>query len=116
MNVFRIVTSALLFLLVLAMITFAVMNPEDRVDIHLGFQDYSRVPLVVALGVAFGIGIVFTLIFVIVYLVDLYGVIRALKRENRAMKRELTDLRNLPIDEDEADAEALEPRVSGGAR
>ena len=116
MNVFRIVTSALLFLLVLAMITFAVLNPEDRVDIHLGFQDYTRVPLVVALGVAFGIGIIFTLIFIVVYLVDLYGTIRSLKKENRLMKRELTDLRNLPIEEDEAEIEHLEPRISGAGR
>lgn len=116
MNAFRLVTSALLFLLVLAMITFAVLNPEDRVDIHLGFSDYTRVPLVVALGVAFGIGIVFTLIFVIVYLVDLYGTIRTLRKENRAMKRELTDLRNLPIEEDEADSDTLDLRATGVAR
>jgi len=116
MNVFRIVTSALLFLLVLAMITFAVLNPEDRVDIHLGFQDYTRVPLVIALGVAFGVGIVFTLIFVLVYLVDLFGTIRALRKENKLMKRELTDLRNLPIEEDETDPDAMEMRVTGAAR
>lgn len=116
MNVFRIVTSALLFLLVLAMITFAVLNPEDRVDIHLGFQDYTRVPLVIALGVAFGVGIVFTLIFVLVYLIDLFGTIRALRKENKLMKRELTDLRNLPIEEDETDPDAIEMRATGATR
>jgi len=116
MNVFRIVTSALLFLLVLAMITFAVLNPEDRVDIHLGFQDYTRVPLVIALGVAFGVGIVFTLTFVLVYLVDLFGTIRSLRKENKSMKRELTDLRNLPIEEDETDPDAMDARATGAVR
>jgi uncharacterized integral membrane protein len=112
MSVFRVVTSALLFLMVLAMITFAVLNPGDHVDIHLGFGDYREVPLVVALGVAFGLGIVFTLIFLIVYLVDLYSTIRALKRENKGLKRELTDLRNLPLQEDEIAPEPIEPPVT----
>jgi uncharacterized integral membrane protein len=113
MSVFRVVTSALLFLLVLAMITFAVLNPEDRVDIHLGFGDYTRVPLVIALGVAFGVGVLFTLIFLVVYLVDLYAMIRALRKENRGLRRELTDLRNLPIEEEEMAPDPLEARAAG---
>lgn len=109
MSVFRVATSALLFLLVLAMITFAVLNPEDRVDLHLGFGDYTRVPLVVALGVAFGVGIIFTLIFLVAYLVDLYATIRKLRSENKSMKTELTDLRNLPLQEDDIAPEPAHP-------
>lgn len=106
MNAFRVVTSALLFLFVLAMVAFAVLNPEDRVDIQLGFGHFADVPLVLALGIAFGVGVAFTLLFVVAHLVDLYGTIRAIKRENRDYRKELTDLRNLPLEEEEGAAAA----------
>lgn len=101
MSVFRIVTSALLFIFVLAMIAFTVLNPEDRVDVQLGFGHFADVPLVLALGVAFAVGVFFTLIFVVAHLLDLYGTISRLKKENRNFRRELTDLRNLPLEEEE---------------
>jgi uncharacterized integral membrane protein len=101
MSVFRAVTSALLFIFVLGMIAFTVLNPEDRVDVQLGFGRFTDVPLVLALGVAFAVGVFFTLIFAVVHLLDLYAQIRRLRNENRAIRRELTDLRNLPLDEDE---------------
>jgi uncharacterized integral membrane protein len=112
MSVFRVVTSALLFVFVLAMIAFAVLNPEDHVDIQLGFGAFTNVPLVLALGIAFGVGVVFTLIFVVAHLLGLYGTIRSLKRTNRALERELTDLRNLPLEEEEeSEAMDLSPRA-----
>lgn len=114
MNAFRVVTSALLFVFVLAMVAFAVLNPEHHVDIQLGFGRFTAVPVVLALGVAFGVGVLFTLIFVVAHLVDLYGTTRALRRENRNLRRELTDLRNLPLEEDE-DADGAPARVSSVA-
>jgi hypothetical protein len=111
MSAIRIVTSALLFVFVLAMIAFAVLNPEDRVDIQLGFGHFTGVPLVLALGMAFGVGVSFTLIFIVAHMLDLYATIRSLKRENRNLRRELTDLRNLPLEEeDETVAPARIPR------
>ena len=101
MSVFRVVTSALLFIFVLGMIAFMVLNPEDRVDVQLGFGRFTDVPLVLALGVAFAVGVFFTLIFMVAHLFDLYAKISRLKKENRNVRRELTDLRNLPLEEEE---------------
>ena len=113
MSGFRIVTSALLFIFVLAMIAFTVLNPEDRVDVQLGFGHFTDVPLVLALGIAFAVGVFFTLIFMVAHLLDLHGTIGRLKKENKHFRRELTDLRNLPLeDEDEGEPDGLTATVT----
>ena len=43
----------------------------------------------------------FTLIFIVAHLFDLYAQVGRLKKENRNIRRELTDLRNLPLEEEE---------------
>lgn len=114
MSAIRIVTSALLFVFVLAMIAFAVLNPEDRVDIQLGFGHFTDVPLVLALGIAFAVGVAFTLIFIVAHVLDLYATIRTLRRDGKNLRRELTDLRNLPLEEEE-EAESGTTPIARGA-
>ncbi len=99
MNVSRVIAAIALLIITLAIIAFAVMNPDERVAINLGWQVFENVPLVLALFIAFVIGVALTLLYTLYYFIDLGLTVRRLKKRSKLLEEELIALRNLPIDE-----------------
>jgi uncharacterized integral membrane protein len=99
MNLSRVVAAVALLVITMAIIAFAVMNPEERVLIHLGWQAYTNVPMILALFIAFVIGIVLTLIYSLYYFVDLGLTVRKLKSRNKTLEKELLAIRSLPLED-----------------
>ena len=99
MNISRVVAAVALLIITVAIIAFAVMNPDERVGIDLGWRIYENVPLILALFLAFLIGVGLTLLYCLYYFIDLGLSVRRLKKRNRALEDELVAIRNLPIEE-----------------
>jgi uncharacterized integral membrane protein len=99
MNISRVVAAIALLIITVAIIAFAVMNPDERVGIDLGWRIYENVPLILGLFLAFLIGIGLTLLYCLYYFVDLGLTVRRLKKRNRTLEDELVAIRNLPIEE-----------------
>ncbi len=99
MNLSRVIAAIALLIITMAIIAFAVMNPGERVLIHLGWRTYTNVPMILALFVAFVIGIVLTLIYSLYYFVDLGLRVRKLKSENKTLEKELLAIRSLPLED-----------------
>ena len=99
MNLSRVVAAVALLVITMAIIAFAVMNPGERVVIHLGWQTYTNVPMILALFMAFVIGIILTLIYSLYYFVDLGLTVRKLKSRNKTLEKELLAIRSLPLED-----------------
>lgn len=99
MNLSRVVAAVALLVITMAIIAFAVMNPGERVLVHLGWQTYTNVPMILALFIAFVIGIVLTLIYSLYYFVDLGLTVRKLKSRNKTLEKELLAIRSLPLED-----------------
>ncbi len=102
---------ALFTILVLAVILAELMlNSKVTVDIFLTNSrtaDISQVPLSLALLGAFVIGVLFWFVVSFFQVVTAKSEIGALKKRNRQLTRELTDLRNMPVKD--LDPESLPP-------
>lgn len=99
MNISRVIAAIALLVITMAIIAFAVMNPGERVMIHLGWGTYSNVPMILALFISFVIGIVLTLVYSLYYFVDLGLTVRKLKRQNKTLEKELLAIRSLPLED-----------------
>ncbi|MGD8627923.1 MAG: LapA family protein, partial [bacterium] len=104
MNISRVIAAVALLVITMAIIAFAVMNPGERVLIHLGWQTYTNVPMILALFIAFVIGIALTLIYSLYYFIDLGLTVRRLKSKNKTLERELLAIRSLPLEDSPDDA------------
>ena len=99
MNLSRVIAAVALLIITMAIISFAVMNPGERVLVHLGWRTYANVPMILALFVAFVIGICLTLIYSLYYFVDLGLTVRKLKSKNKTLEKELLAMRSLPLED-----------------
>ncbi len=100
MTVSRVIAAIALLIVLLAVMAFAVMNPDQRVTINLGFTKYTDVPLVWALFISFVIGILVTLLYCLYYFIDLGLTVRRLKKKTQELESELVAIRNLPVEEE----------------
>jgi uncharacterized integral membrane protein len=99
MNFSRVVAAIALLIITVAVISFAVLNPGERVAVNLGWQRYVDVPFILTLFIAFVLGIVLTLLYCLYYFIEMGLNIRKLKKTNRNLEKELVAIRNLPIEE-----------------
>lgn len=99
MNLLRVVAAIALLIVTIGIVSFAVMNPGERVTINLGTRTFEDIPLILALFIAFAIGVVLTLLYTLYYFVDLGLTVRRLKKQNKMLEDELIALRNLPLEE-----------------
>ncbi len=99
MNLLRVIAAIALLIVTVGIVSFAIMNPGERVTINLWTRTFEDIPLILALFISFAIGVVLTLLYTLYYFVDLGLTIRRLKKQNKMLEDELVALRNLPIDE-----------------
>ena len=99
MKALRILVWLIILTILVAVVWFAVQNPEETVRVSIWQYTFSGVPLVFALFIAFLVGVVLTLIFGLYFLVEQSVNARRLRREKKKLERELAALRNLALDE-----------------
>jgi uncharacterized integral membrane protein len=100
---------ALLMIIGIAIVGFAVLNPEQRVSVNVFFvPPFENVPLVLALFVAFLLGIVGGVSAGVLKVLELQAKLRDVNRSRNRIEGELTTLRNLPLEEAEESASAGE--------
>ncbi len=80
-------------------IIVGTQNGTTLVDISLLTWTFHSIPLTLVLIETFAIGIVFTIIVAVIDEVKLKNRLWKANRENRELKKELTSLRNLPVEE-----------------
>jgi uncharacterized integral membrane protein len=102
MSFLKVVRMAVLLLIMLVAIGFAVLNPGERVRIDLFFiEPLENVALVFVLFCAFLIGVVGGFSVALVKVVELQTALRAARRSQSRIAGELSTLRNLPLEESE---------------
>lgn len=83
-----------------ALLYFASLNLEQRVSIFLTSPDaptFRNVPMTWSLLVAFALGVLVWFFASLFQVLQAKSEVAALKRRNRQLTRELTDLRNMPV-------------------
>jgi uncharacterized membrane protein YciS (DUF1049 family) len=92
----RIVAVALAALVALGAAVFAVQNP-GTIALDLGVAALAEVRVSVAFAATFALGWLFGLLCCVLPMLRLIGQRRALRRELRAAKTEVSSLRSLPL-------------------
>lgn len=99
MGVLKSVRTVCLVVIMLVAIGFTVLNPGQTVDIDLFVAHYSNVFLVWVLFCAFLLGGAGGFLAAVLKIVELQAKLRDLRRSSRQLEGELTNIRNLPLDE-----------------
>lgn len=95
---------------ILMVLGFALQNSNETVDVVFlsNVWQYQSVQLWMVIYISFGLGVLFWLIVSIFQVFQLKNEIRRLKKSYNEMYQELESLRNLPIEEDDADFDIKE--------
>ena len=91
----KIVLPAIFIVIILS---FAFLNPDQRVNIDLFFSSYPEVPLTVVVLISIFIGMILMFCITIFQDVKMRTEIKSLRKEKLRKDEELTSLRNLPIE------------------
>lgn len=100
MRVGKIIIGLLMLAILLALVAFAVWNPGQQLNVRIFNQEYERVPFVYAVFIAFLAGVVLTLIFGFLYYFEMALAVRRARKEKKRLEAELTNLRNLAVEEE----------------
>ena len=92
-------------LFIIAVLSFAFLNPDQRVNLDLFFVHYPVVPLTVVVLISIFIGMLLMFSITIFQDAKMRSEIRKLRKQNQRKDEELTSLRNLPIESADAEAE-----------
>ena len=87
---------------------FSLQNQEMQVRMYLFGWESPLMPLYFALFIAFVVGIFVWFIVAAFQILHLRGDLRDCRRENKALQKELTALRNLPLEENLGEADDFE--------
>lgn len=87
-------------LILLLIIGFAIQNTEQTASVRFIKWESQELPLWVFMYISFGVGMVVWLIFSIFRVVGLKAETRRVKKENKRLKEELDNLRNVSIEEE----------------
>ena len=100
-----IVRGIILLIGVVAFVWMGTKNAGTTVTFHLFSKTYVDIELNLILVVTFIFGIIITAIGAWIREAQLQFRLTRERRANRALKEEIADLRNLPLEEDESDYE-----------
>jgi uncharacterized integral membrane protein len=79
---------------------FGYENRNETVTaVHLGGNHYLQAPLVLVVFVTFVVGMFCAFVLTLVHQLKVRAAMTRVTRENQDLKRELSDLRNLPLDD-----------------
>lgn len=85
-------------LLMIAIMGFAFLNPDQIVDVDLYFRQYEGVQLTAVVFVSILLGMALMLSISIFHDFRVRSLVRQLKVENRRLSEELTALRTSPLE------------------
>jgi uncharacterized integral membrane protein len=79
---------------------FAILNMKETVSaINLPGRVYASLPANVVIFVAFVLGMISAFVLVLVHVLKTRSAMSRLSRENDELKKELSQLRNLPLED-----------------
>lgn len=88
------------FLLFVLLVLFLVQNQGQFLDIHLFWLDTPRrVDSLAVMLLSFTIGGVLAWVLMTFYVINLRADLRKVRQQNRELMNELSNFRNLPLDE-----------------
>lgn len=86
--------------MLLFMIYFAMQNTEEMVRVNFFVWRTQELPLWMVMFLSFAVGILVWLIASIFKIVKLQNEVRLLNKENNVLRKEVDELRNIPLEED----------------
>lgn len=86
--------------MLLIMIYFAMQNTEEMVKVNFFAWRTQELPLWMVMFLSFAVGILVWLIASIFKIIKLQNAVRLLNKENNALRKEVDELRNIPLEED----------------
>lgn len=91
----------LLWLLIMILVVgFAILNMKETVSaVHLPGSTYASLSANVVIFTAFVVGMVVAFLLVLFQMLRIRSGMTSLRRENENLKRELSQLRNLPLED-----------------
>jgi uncharacterized integral membrane protein len=79
---------------------FAIYNSEERVSVNLYGKEYYDVPMIFVAFWALVVGMLISFALGIGYYFRMYSELRNQRSENQKLLKEITALRNLPLEEE----------------
>ncbi len=96
--------------LIIALLGFAIENAHQTVEINIANKSYQHVRLIYVVYAAFCLGLVFWFVISIIQYFRMMKQLSEQRRKNRILTQEITNLRNLPLEEiEEKPEEVSEP-------
>jgi len=96
-------------------ILFVTQNVDFLKQAHklefLFWETKEAIPIWVVMFVTFAIGVLIWLIGSIFKVIELKSEVKKVNKENVALKKELNELRNIPIDEDSDAVDDIEKKI-----
>ncbi len=96
-------------------ILFITQNVEFLKQAHklqfLFWETKEAIPIWVVMFISFAVGVLIWMIGSIFKVIELKGTVRKVSKENIALKRELNELRNIPIDDEAEAIEQIENKI-----
>lgn len=93
----------------IAGIIVGTQNGNTLVDVSILIWNFNDIPLTLVLIETFAVGIIFTIIVAVIDEIRLKNRLWRKRNEIKELKKELTALRNLPVEEVETDIESKQP-------
>jgi uncharacterized integral membrane protein len=94
MWIFRLLLPALLLILIIG---FAFLNPDQTVDVDLFFEHYYAMPLAIVVLISILVGMLLMFTLSVFHDIKMRAQGRKLRQENRRLSEELTTLRTSPF-------------------
>lgn len=99
-------------LAILFLILFATQNAAETVTVEFfKWQSKSPIPLWVVMYISFLVGILVWFVFSIYKVLQLKTEVRKTNKENEVLKKELDELRNIPIEEESDSVENIDNEI-----
>ncbi|OGF98088.1 MAG: hypothetical protein A2Z06_03520 [Candidatus Glassbacteria bacterium RBG_16_58_8] len=94
-------------LILVVIIGFAFLNPQETVNVDLFFRYYYKTPLTVVVLISILSGMLLMFSLSVYHDIKMRSQVRRLRQENRRMSEELTTLRTSPFQEVEPEEDVL---------
>lgn len=99
-NAMWLVKNLLWLLIMILVVGFAILNMKETVSaVHLPGSTYASLSANVVIFTAFVVGMVVAFLLVLFQMLRIRSGMTSLRRENENLKRELSQLRNLPLED-----------------
>jgi uncharacterized integral membrane protein len=96
-----IMRTLVIIVLIALIVGFAIYNSDERISVNLYGKRFFDIPMIFVAFWALVVGMIVSFALGVGYYFKMYSELRHQKAQNQKLLKEITALRNLPLEEDE---------------